>query len=88
MRDFTVSLADLRRVTGLGDFASRSILAKPTPLPFVKAKPGPRGGNSQRIYLLRPLLLRLRLEGWCTSSIEQELCRMDLAARTNEVFSK
>ena len=56
MSDFIVALADLRRV-GLGDFASRSILMKPTPLPYVKAKPGPRGGNSERLYSLRPLLL-------------------------------
>ena len=55
MSDFTVALADVRRVTGLGDFASRSILAKPTPLPFANAKPGPRGGNSQRLYSLRDI---------------------------------
>ena len=85
MSDFTVALSDLRRV-GLGNFASRSILMKPTPLPYVKAKPGPRGGNSERLYSLRPLLLRLRQKGWFTASMQQELCRIDLAARTNKDF--
>ena len=88
MSDFTVALADLRRVTGLGEFASRSILTKPKPLPYVKAKPGPRGGNSERRYPLRPLLLRLRQKRWFTSSMEQELCRIDLAARTTEAISQ
>ena len=49
MSDFTFALADVRRVTGLGDFAARSILTKPKPLPYVKAEPGPHGGNSQRL---------------------------------------
>lgn len=88
MSDYTVALADVRRVTGLGDFAARGILAKPKPLPYVKAKTGPRGGNSQRLYSLRQIILRLRQKHWFTPQMEHELCRIDLTARTKEVVSE
>ena len=85
MRDCTVALAQVCRVSGRSYHVLRSIVLKPTPLPFVKAAPGPRGGNSERLYELRPLLLRLRQKEWFTTSMENELCRIDLAARMNEV---
>ena len=85
MSDFTIALVDIRRATGRGYHAIRSILNKPTALPFEKAKPGPHGGNSERRYTFRQLLLRLRSKRWFTQDMEQELCRLDFAARKSEV---
>jgi len=76
MNSVLLSVDDLRRGTGWGQYRIRSMLKLPYPLPFDQAPTGPHGGTKARLYRLDDVLVRCRLKPSFTSKQEAALLRL------------
>ncbi|MEL6643323.1 MAG: hypothetical protein AAFQ79_05255 [Pseudomonadota bacterium] len=77
--DHTISARDIRKICGLGDYASRPILSDPALKPIKRS--GPKGGNGLRFYRLADLLRILRRCDFFTQAMQDALCALDIQRR-------
>lgn len=84
MNSFTLSLADLRAVTGWGAYRARSIFRQPYLLAHLKDPPSVHGGGRTLRFRLGDILIRCRQKASFTRSMAKALIDIDQARRASK----